>query len=285
MFSLDDGISVVEYQRKDGLMRLDITSENGLCYTIVDNFPDETKTYLQLTYENEFIFNFYIDKFKDNSVFDIAYFKETKHHYLFRMDSVSLKKFLYETDRCISVPFSERYKHYLYINGKKYELNFVSHRLHVTSNVTYSNENKERHDQKWLYTYNEVIENRITKIVYNHSKDRYTFDGYPRASHYGHYQIIGDHFQLIGIFNGHFQEIFSLRYSPKTLELHLNDVNNQYTYLTNQSSSDFNNVLKNQVFQWLSDDGDRFVKDALKNYDFNEMILDDALQLLEMALI
>lgn len=99
-------ISLKENVNTAGLKQVDIQSPNGLIYTIIDNLPDNSKTYLKLSYLDEVIFELSIDKFNETAVFDTEYFKQTKHHYLFRMDQESLKLFLDETERCISVPYS-----------------------------------------------------------------------------------------------------------------------------------------------------------------------------------
>lgn len=280
-----DNISLKSKIHENGSNQIVIKSPNGLKYTIIDNYPDFEHTHLKLTYLDELIFEQTIDKFKEDAVFDTKYFSETKHHYLFRMDNDSLKKFLDETSRKIIVPFSHYYEHYVYINGAQYQLDFASHHLNLTSDMDYDNNKKPEKDHKWVFTYNEVRDIAINRIVHKHSNDRYTIDGYARPSEYKHYHIVGDHFQLIGVFNGHFQELFSLRYSPKTLELHLKNVKGQYSYLTNQSFDDLTLLFKNEFFNWLSMDGDAIVKHALTDYDFNEISLDDTLNLLEMAII
>ncbi len=277
-----NNISIESRTHQNGSEQFFITSPNGLIYTIIDNYPDSEHTYLKLTYLDELIFEGNIDKFKENTVFDTKYFSKTKHHYLFRMDKDSLKKFLDETNRKITIPFSYNY---LYINGCQYELDFSSHELNLTSDMDYDNSKKTKKDHKWIFTYNEIADTTINKIVNNHSNVRYTIDGYVRQSEYKHYHIVGDHFQLIGVFNGHFQKIFSLRYSPKTLELHLNNLNGKYLYLTNQSFDDMTLIFKNEFFNWLSIDGDLTVKSILNNYNFNEISLDDSLKLLEMTII
>jgi hypothetical protein len=280
-----DNVSLKSKIHENGSKQIVIKSPNGLIYTIVDNYPDVYHTHLKLTYLDDLIFEQSIDKFKEDAVFDTKYFSNTKHHYLFRMDKDSLKKFLDETNRKIIVPFSHYYDHYLYIDGYQYQLDFSSHELNLTSDMDYDNNNKPNKDHKWVFTYDEVRETAIARIVDNHSNDRYTIDGYARPSEYRHYHIVGDHFQLIGVFNGHFQELFSLRYSPKTLELHFKNVKGEYAYLTNQSFDDLTLIFKNEFCNWLSMDGDATVKFALSDYEFNEISLDDTLNLLEMAII
>jgi len=282
MFDVDD-ISVLKEIDINNLYSMQIKSPNGLRYKIIDDYPDNQHTYLKLSYFDDIIFEKYIKKFKENSVFDMKYFEQTHHHYLFRMDGDSLKQFLNETNRCISVPFSQNLNHYVYIDEKLHEIEFASPRLHLTADFDY--DNSDRDNQKWIYTYDEVRETAIARIVYKHCGNRYTVDGYPRASEYKHYKIVGDHFHLIGIFNGHFQEIFSLRYSPVTLELHLKRNDNTYSYLTNQSCDDLLQLFKTQFFEWLASDGNLLITDALKDHDFSAMSLDDSLNLLEMAII
>jgi hypothetical protein len=272
-------ISLKEKVNTAGLKQVDIKSPNGLIYTIIDNLPDNSKTYLKLSYLDEVIFELSIDKFNETAVFDTEYFKQTKHHYLFRMDKESLKLFLDETERCITVPYSVYFDHYLFINNSLYQLDFTSHELNFTSNKTTGCKSK------WVYTYSLVSDSDLARIVSNHSVNRRTIDNYPRESHYGHYMIVGDHFQLLGVFNGHFQDLFSLRYSTKTSELHLRSFKNGYSYLSNQSIEDLRSLLKSELFDWLEVDGDDTIKHALKHFDFEESKLIDALKLLEMAII
>lgn len=278
-------ISLKETVNTAGLKQVDIKSLNGLSYTIIDNLPDNSKTYLKLSYLDEIIFEFSIDKFNEKSVFDTEYFKSTQHHYLFRMDKKSLKLFLDETERCISVPFSNHYEHYLYIDNEQHQLEFSSPRLNLTSDMDYNNTGKPTKKQKWVYTYSKVKDSAIHRIVNNYSVVRYTVGNYKRSSDHKHYFIVGDHFQLFGVFNGYFQHLFAIRYSPKTLELHLHSFNDGYSYLTNQSFEDLQSIFKSEFFNWLEADGDSVIKLSLNNYDFSNMSLDDSLKLLEMAII
>lgn len=277
MFDADE-ILLTETVNDGGFFQLDIKSPNGLHYTIIDNVPDNKHTYLKLTYSNNVIFEFPIDKFREISVFDTVYFKNSQHHYLFRMDIESLKLFLDDTQNLIAIPYSVDFEHYLFIDTILYQLDFTSNQLNYTTSSPSDN-------KRWTYTYREMKESPIARIVDAHSIDRYTVDNWPRRSHFHHYMIVGDHFQLLGVFNGHFQDLFSMRYSPKTLEMHLNSFSHGYSYLTNQSTEDLDRILKNEFFDWLAFDGTLFVQETLKDLDFNTMTFKDALNILEMAVI
>jgi len=277
MFNVDE-ILLTETVSDAGFCQLDIKSPNGLHYIIIDNVPDNQHTYLKLTYHHNVVFEFPIDKFREDSVFDTTYFKNTQHHYLFRMDIESLKLFLEDTQNLIYIPYSVGFEHYLFIGAILYQLDFASNQLNYTTSSSSNN-------QRWIYTYREIKESSIARIVDTHSIDRYTVDNFPRRSHFYHYMIVGDHFQLLGVFNGHFQDLFSIRYSPKTLELHLHSFSNGYSYLTNQTADDMNRIMKNEFYDWLDFDGTQFIKAMLKDLDFKNMAFKDALTIMEMAVI
>lgn len=279
MFDVEK-ILLIETVNENDLSQLDIQSPNGLHYTIINDTPDNQHTYLKLTYKDEIIFEYSIDKFVKDAVFDTEYFKQTQHHYLFRMDNKSLKQFLKETNNAISLIYSYKpqpishenyYEHYLFIDDVNYRLNACK------SSV-------KKKGSHVMYIYNSTKDNILNRIVKNHSVEQLTTNGY-RRSHYAEYSIVGDHFQLYGVYNGPFQDLFSLRYSPKTLELHINNFKQEKTHLKNQSVDDVNAIFKKEFFDWLEADGDESVKKALTDFDFCNTNLKDSLKLLEMAVI
>jgi len=69
MFNVDE-ILLTETVSDAGFCQLDIKSPNGLHYIIIDNVPDNQHTYLKLTYHHNVVFEFPIDKFREDSVFD-----------------------------------------------------------------------------------------------------------------------------------------------------------------------------------------------------------------------
>lgn len=275
-----ENISLKTTLHENGSNQVDIESPNGLIYTIIDNLPDNTKTYLKLTHQSRLIFDFSIEKFIQDAVFDTEYFKQTQYHYLFRMDNKSLKQFLKATNNDISLIYSYKpepisyenyYEHYLLIDDVVYRLNACKRT--VKKNGSYVR-----------YIYNSTEDSLLNRIVKNHSVEQLTTNGY-RRSHYAEYSIVGDHFQLYGVYNGPFYDLFSLRYSPKTLDLHINNFKHEKTHLTNQSVDDLNAIFKKELFDWLAADGDESIKKALTDFDFDNTNLKDSLKLLEMAVI
>lgn len=196
------------------------------------------------------------------------------------MDNKSLKQFLKATNKAISLIYSYKpepisyenyYEHYLFIDNVNYRLNACT--SPVKKNGSYVR-----------YIYNSTKDNILNRIVKNHSVEQLTTNGY-RRSHYAEYSIVGDHFQLYGVYNGPFCDLFSLRYSPKTLDLHINNFKNEKTHLTNQSVNDLNAIFKKELFDWLAADGDESIKKALTDFDFDNTNLKESLKLLEMAII
>ena len=287
MFDVEK-ILLTETINENDLSQLDIQSPNGLHYTIINDTPDNQHTYLKLTYKDEIIFEYSIDKFVKDAVFDTEYFKQTQHHYLFRMDKKSLKQFLNETDKAISLVYSfepyhtdqgHYYQHNLYINNVLYRLN--AGKRQVT-------DDSKKQNTAVMYFYNDLTDTRLNCIVKNHSHEMFTFSGdsgYNRQSHYAEYFIVGDHFRLIGVYNGPFHDVFSLRYSPKTLELHIHNFKREKTYLTEQSIDDIRLILKRELFDWLAIECDEVVKKALNDFDFFDLDLNNSLKILEMAVI
>lgn len=284
MFDVEE-ISLKETVNEEGLTQVDLHSPNGLHYTIINDTPDNQHTYLKLTYKDEIIFEYSIVKFVKDAVFDTEYFKQTQHHYLFRMDKKSLKQFLNETDKAISLVYSfepyptdmgHYYQHNLHINNVLYRLN--AGKRQVTDDI-------KKQNASVMYFYNDLTDNRLNRIVKNHSPEMLTFSGYNRHSHYAEYFIVGDHFRLFGVYNGPFHDLFSLRYSPKTLELHIHNFKREKTYLTEQSIDDIRLILKRELFDWLAIDGDKDVKKALNDFDFFDLDLNNSLKMLEMAVI
>lgn len=287
MFDVEK-ILLIETVNENDLSQLDIQSPNGLNYTIINDTPDNQHTYLKLTYKDEIIFEYSIDKFVKDAVFDTEYFKQTQHHYLFRMDKKSLKQFLNETDKAISLVYSfelyhtdlgRYYQHNLYINNVLYRLN--AGKRQVT-------DDGKKQNAAVMYFYNDLTDTQLNRIVKNHSSEMFIFNGdsgYNRQSHYAEYFIVGDHFRLFGVYNGPFHDLFSLRYSPKTLELHIHNFKREKTYLTEQSIDDIRLILKRELFDWLAIDGDEVVKKALNDFDFFDLDLNNSLKILEMTVI
>lgn len=284
MFDVEK-ILLIETVNENDLSQLDIQSPNGLNYTIINDTPDNQHTYLKLTYKDEIIFEYSIDKFVKDAVFDTEYFKQTQHHYLFRMDKKSLKQFLNETDKAISLVYSfepyptdlgHYYQHNLHINNVLYRLN---------AGVRQSRDRSKKKTKNIMYFYNDLTDTRLNRIVKNHSSEMLTFSGYNRQSHYAECFIVGDHFRLFGVYNGPFHDLFSLRYSPKTLELHIHNFKREKTYLIDQSIDDVREILKKELFDWLAVDGSKSIKKALSNFDFSDLNINESLTMLEMAVI
>lgn len=287
MFDLKD-IVLIEHTNSDGSHCVEIKSPNGLHYTITDNKPSHKYTYLKLSYFDDDIFEIAMIKKQGETVFDAHFFKGTHHHYLFRMNSESLNDFLKETQRDIKLIWCEYNKYSLdeaLSSSSIKNIELSNHYLYIGKNKVQVNE-QLNDDKSTTYTYHQpFVNNPISRLVSNHSVARYNKKGYPIRAQFNHYQIVGDHFSLFGVFKNYYNAIFSLKYSEKTLDLHVTSVNNYSYTLYNQSFSDMQNIFKKEFLTWLKIDGTSSIQAVLKEHDFTDVSCDDCLRLLEMAVI
>jgi hypothetical protein len=267
---------------------VNIQSPNGLHYTIIDDKPSNQHTYLKLSYFDDDIFEISIIKKQGEAVFDANFFKGTHYHYLFRMDSESLSNFLNDTHRDIKLLFCEYNKYSLdevLSDSAIKNIELSNHYLYIGKNKFQIHE-QLNDDKSKTYTYHQpFVNNPISRLVTNHSVTGYNKKGYPIKGQFNHYQIVGDHFSLFGVFKNYYNAIFSLKYSEKTLELYVASVNNYSYTLYNQSFDDMQNIFKKEFLTWLAIDGTPSMQAVIKEHDFTDVSCDDCLNLLEMAVI
>lgn len=287
MFDLKD-IVLTEHINSEGIHCVEIKSPNGLHYTITDNKPSHKYTYLKLSYFDDDIFEISIIKKQGEAVFDANFFKGTHYHYLFRMDSESLSNFLNDTHRDIKLLFCEYNKYSLdeVLSGSAIKnIELSNHYLYIGKNKFQIHE-QLNDDKSKTYTYHQpFVNNSISRLVNNHSVTGYNKTGYPIKGQFNHYQIVGDHFSLFGVFKNYYNAIFSLKYSEKTLELYVTSVNNYSYTLYNQSFADMQNIFKKEFLTWLAIAGTPSMQAVIKEHDFTDISCDDCLNLLEMAVI